>query len=299
MSGYGASGGVPPTPLTRLAQATLGSFGARVLIDVTGLASAMILVEGTAALSLKFSGTTDADGVGPAGRRLWKAGVGSLGVSAIDVAGPISSEYRVVLGGRYFSIDVTAYTSGSVNVIVLADQNSPVTFTHGPVHDALDEAIRAGKAFSAGTGIQSVSTGNFLNTKLVNPAGSGRNMFLFARRFENNIPGGTTPAEYFGVANPVTALANALTPLNLRTGGAPSVAQASWNMAATRLDSSPTTANPVGGILATNGMPVVVDVPRLIGPGQAFGHYIGGSGGGLAATARFGLTWLWYEEDAY
>lgn len=285
--------------LTRLAQASLGSLNARLLVDVTGLASAMVLVEGAGNLSLKFSGTVDGDGVGPGGRRLWKAGVGSLGISAIDIAGPISSEYRVVLGGRYFAIDVPTYASGSVNVIVLAEQNSPVAFVHGPVHTALDEAVRGGKAYSAGTGVQGVSGGNFLNTKLVNPPGSGRNCFLFARRFENNVSGGSVPLEYFGVANPVTALGNALTPLNLRTGGPESVMLASWNMATARLDSSPSTVNPVGGILATNGMPVVVDVPRLIGPGQSFGHYVGGAGGGLAATARLGITWLWYEEDAF
>lgn len=277
---------------------TIGALNGTVDLDCPGAQSAVIAISGTFNGTLTALGSGDLSAVSSGiwgGRLLFKSGVGSLGTNTVTGDGSVAmaNEYRVVVGGRALRLKMTAYTSGTATIRITASAGSSITFANGPTHNALEEATRAGRAFSVSTSIQSVAAGNYLNTRFSNPAGSGKNCFVVIRRFDNNY---TQVSEYYGVANPVALTSpTTVTPSNLDTGGVASVVTFTWNMGTTRLDSSPTTASPVGGVISM-GSSATIETARLIRPGQSFGHYIGGSGGGLGATARLGVTLNWYEE---
>ena len=285
----------------KVVSATLNSASSRFLLDVTGLSSAMVHVQGSGVMTLKFGGTADLDGVGSGGRRLWKSGVGSLGTSTIAIDGSVTqvdSEYRVILGGSFLSIDVPSYTSGSVNVTVAADANSPISFIGGPVASTEMDALLGGRLYVASTGFQSVATNQYLNVVGMNPVGSGKLVILLARRF-----GLSANGTYGGISNPTTATFPAtgptsVTPTNSRTGGVAGVMTFRYNVATTRIDSATPNTNPAGGFLQAY-QDSTLQFVRAVPPGQSFGNFIGGAGGGLAAAAVASTTYYWIEQDLY
>lgn len=289
---------------TLYAEGTLAAQGDTITLDVTGLASAMIHVSGNGVMTLKFGGTADADGTGPGGRRLFKSGTGPLGFSQFSLNGAIDSEYRLTLGGRFLTISAPSWTSGAVSVVVSADTNPTSIFLQGPAQSTVEQAIRAGRAYSCSTSIQSIAAGNFLNFRVANPAGSGKNLVVFLRRFDSNKVAAPC-LEYYGVSNPVTlsGTINTLTPGNFKpASGNSTIAQVTWASHTARLDSSPTTASPIGGIIAIDGSATFIEQDRIIAPGQSFGHYIAGSGGsglGSGDAVRLGQAWFFFEEDIY
>lgn len=285
---------------------TLAGTSDRFLLDVTGLASAMIHIQGTGVMTLKFGGTADLDGVGSGGRRLWKSGTGSLGTSIISVDGsttPVDSEYRVILGGSFLSIDVTSYTSGSIAVSVLADANSPIAFIGGPVTTPEEDSALGGRLFNVSTGFIAINSNQYLNCVFENPASSRKVAIIRGRRF-----GMSANGLYGGISTPTTATFDSLTgsaapvvvPIaNARTGGVASTMTFKYNASATRIDSSPSNTNPSGGFIQAY-QDSTLNFLRVVPPGFRFGNFIGGPavnglGGTMSGVAS--ITYYWIEQD--
>lgn len=292
--GFGPSTTPVPNPAIVSTSGTISAQGGSISLDVTGYASANISVVGTFVGQLRVRG--GADGASALGGRLvFKSGVGSLGKNTIDNTGvALSSDYRVVAGGKILVVDAPTWTSGSAAITITASPSPSILFVNGPVHNAVEEAIRAGRSFSASTSIQTVSAGNYLNSRLCNPAGSNVIAYVYQRRMDNGTTGAT---EYYGVANPLalTGTVATVAPSNFITGGVSSALSMTWGMSTSRLDSSPSTASPIGGVaVPTSG--TNIDNMRVVPPGACFGHFMGGAGGGLVQAARLGIAWFWIEE---
>lgn len=286
--------GTLPNP--GLTTGSLAANGATFEIDTTGSASAVISVSGTFIGTLTVTGSNDATTTGAStngGRLLFKSGIGSLGTNQIVNAGvAINNEYRILTGGKSIKVTMSAYTSGTATIKIVPSINPSLTFINGPVHDAMEEAIRAGRAFSVGTGVQAAAIGTYLKSRFANPSNSGVNCFVTLRSFTNNATGGTLPELQIFTSVPAMTSPTAVTPSNLKNGAASSVVDFSWKMEATILGG---TAG-AGLIVPNSGVPRDINTVRLVQPGESFGYVLGGAGGILTSALRGSMVFTWYEE---
>lgn len=232
-----------------------------------------------------------------AGRRLIKSGVGPLQLASEPLNGLQGSpEYKTVNGGSAQQVKLTAYTSGQATVTITPQATANTVNIGSEVQSPEDVALRQGRSYTATTGIQSVTAGNFLSLQVTNPSTNNSRAFITTRAFGCNVTG--TPPEFAGVSNPTANLATtAATITNRRTGGAASGIQIAYGMGTTHPDTSPAATLPPGGFVANGGSATLLgsEYTRTVEPGTSFVNWIGGSGGGLAAAARCHITFLWYE----
>jgi predicted secreted protein len=275
---------------------TINSLNGTVELDAPGSSSAIISVSGTFVGSLTFtgSGATVAENGIQGGRLAFKSGVGSLGTNVIDIKGTsVNNEYRIVTGGKSIRVKMTSYTSGTATVKITASAEASTVFINGPVHDAFEEAVRAGRAFSAGTGFQAITGSNYLKYRFANPANSGVNAFVTIRRTVT-----ATTTEFLNsqlVINPsAITTPTVVTPSNLKTGGVSSLIEFTTKLEATALTGGIIT----GGLpIPLNGIPLNIEVIRLVQPGEVFGYQIQGAGGPLSQSVSCGVAVIWYEEN--
>lgn len=288
---------------------TLSGTG-RIYFDTTGMGAYGLVVTGTAVMTARYIATSGDKTTSTTPNRPWKGGA-SLGTNTFGYNstsfGPVNSEYRFVGGRRYFVVECTSFTSGSLTFTLYELPSANIVYIGGGIQNEQDEATVAGTVFNAATSFISTANNSYLNFVFENPATSGKLAIIKLRRFSSSITGA-----FGGVATPTAASFDnqtgsaapvALTPSNLRTGTAAVPAAASlmsckYNMGTVRVDSSPSTTNPAGDLLLAN-VPFNLDVPRVVPPGARFSHFIGGAGGGLNATAMCSIYALWEEKDLY
>ena len=245
-----------------------------------------------------LTGTIQAsDPVSGVNRALFKAGVGELDVSNVPMFGTSATvSYRMVsLNGA--KVTLTAATSGSENVTIYASYAAVGTFLNNPIHTAEEGALRNGRAYTASTSVQAVGAGNNLSVVLTNPAGNNLRLILTARVLACDVATGNTAPQYYGISNPTVNLpSNTATITNRRTGGVASASTVTYGVSTARPDTSPTTAQPVGGIVPTGGITFEIPGMRTVEPGTSFANWIGGKSTGLGAAMNCSLNLQWYEE---
>ena len=158
------------------------------------------------------------------------------------------------------------------------------------------QAVFEGRAFLAPTGVQEVETGEALQLVLTNPSGSGKNLVITKRWFDNNVLAREPPLEYRAFGNPTAVLDTPVTPVNLLLGpGQPaSVATFAYQL------SAPVTMGGIegsGGPMATGGARTTVGVLAVAPPGVSLGFMVEGQGAGVLGLTRVSATLLYYEVD--
>lgn len=137
-----------------------------------------------------------------------------------------------------------------------------------------DVSVRDGRAYIAATPQVDVTSGNYLHTKLTNPAGSGNNLFVTLRRFTNT---GADILGYLAYANPTATPSTSGTVINRLIGGAAAAATFHYeqNTNATFLGGATGSveAIPANGIVAVRNVLVVIP------PGASLGFTVAGDGG--------------------
>lgn len=275
-------------------EGTISALNDTVEMNCQGASSAVIDIKGT------FNGVLEVVGSGEVievadrsqgGRLVFKTGVGSLGENKIRNNGEaIDAEYRVVAGGRSLTVKAIEWTSGSCEVKIITSKSASIVFINGPVHNALEEAIRSGRAYSVGTGNVSLSN-QTLNMIFSNPSDSNVNCFVARRRFSNDRTSNQDMIQT-GLVTTFSDLTGAtqVTPNNLKTGGGVSVVDFEY-----KIDSSPLGTPVIETPLPLNGVPFADSEIRLVQPGQKFAYTIEGLGGGNN-TSNVAATFIWYEE---
>ena len=151
-------------------------------------------------------------------------------------------------------------------------------------------------SYLASTPIAPVASGQRFYTIMSNPAGSGRNVFLYNRIFGNNNAPNDEVIEYRAHVAPTATLTGAPAPVtasSLIGGGSPSQTRVTFQVA---------TDGEVlmGGTEATgeqlpNGMPYRRPLTVLIPPGVRLGFSLRGAGGTNFA-ASLSVIFEWFEE---
>ena len=159
-----------------------------------------------------------------------------------------------------------------------------------------DQRVLDGFGYSVSTAVVAVNAGNYLMCELANPAGSGVNLVMTSRVLSSNTVGGTSPLEYaryVGTSTyPATPTPTAATVANRIAGGAASPATFRFSMGA----SLPTGAISSSGFVPTGGAEKRIKEIVLIPPGGKLIYAVGGAGGGLVASARIAMTFLFYTR---
>lgn len=290
----------------RFCTGTIASASDTITCDVTGTSSANFTVQGT------FVGTIAAAGSPTAtaplgGRILFRAGIGSLAVNTIANTGvAIAKEYRLLTGGTRIVFSAPAWTSGSATITLTATPNSSLTFINGPVHNYIEEAGRAQRAFVATTttaGVApTVANGSFLNVVFCNTSASTF-VTVYKRRFDGNVVSGAAPMSYGGISNPAPIASPTVTTngSNLFSGGPASTAVTmTAAVSTTRLNNAANNAVPTAsGFIPVNGEPLKLEEARFIPPGVCFGNYVVGQNQSTAfgsGAASANATFYWTEE---
>lgn len=285
--------GTNTAPFTYQQRGTLSASGDVVGLYCPNTASVIITIDGT------FEGRVTATGAIESGategaRLLTKSGSGSTGLNYVAGDGTERhTEYSAVSGGDYFFLRASDWVSGSAEVAIYSQEAQNITLISGPVHTTFEEARRAGRAYSAGTSVQSVSSGDWLQYRFLNPVGSGVRCFVHLRFFSNSQEPGDGVLEYGFFPDDPGALSGAtdVTPNNLKRGGDASLVEFEWVTSGTSLGDAP-----LGNLLPQGGLPFVLEVAREVDPGQAFAYQIGGDGNNQNA-ARINASVVWYQED--
>lgn len=158
-----------------------------------------------------------------------------------------------------------------------------------------DAKTLAGQGYTVSTAVVAVSAGNSLSVELANPAGSGVNYVIASRVFSNNIIGGQAPLEYTRYAATATfptGTPTSVTVNNRLTGGPASTATFRYMMGSAVPSGTATSS----GFIPTNGEEKRIKDIVIIAPGSKLIYSVGGAGGGLAATARIAVTFLFYTN---
>ncbi len=280
---------------------TLASLGASLSLNCLG-ASNYLITMATPAGNTALVGTfSSSDTVTGGARRLWKTGVGALAVSSDSLAGNQGSlEYRTVGGGYGQTVKLTAYTSGATLVTIVAVQQPTTVFVNGSVQNSDEDAVRAGRGFTASTGTQSVVAGQYLNLYIANPPGNTSRVIYTLRNVSCDNPSGQIAPKWYGLPNPTTGLpTTAVAVLNRKTGGAASAVTAFVSNGTTLPDTTTTTpmASRTGGMIPTGGMAGGPgSVVRTLEPGQSTVLTILGTASGVAANPYCTIDYFWYEE---
>ena len=237
---------------------------------------------------------TSTDPTTGGGRLLFKTGVGELDTNTVTFTSTAqtSTEYRTIGAGYGEKITLTAVTAGTSTVSILGTYGPTTVFPNSPVHTADEGALRAGRAFSASTGYQSLAAGQNLSLYISNPATNSLRLILSNRILSCD---STISLSYFGIGNATVNLpTTAATVSNRKTGGSTSATSVLYGVAATRPDTSPTTASPIGGILPALGSEPTLPL-RTLEPGSSYSAWITAPAG-LGTTAHCTITFAWYEE---
>lgn len=274
---------------------TITANGQSVELVCPNTASALIDVSGDFNGELEVVGRA-VEGATALGRRLvFKSGVGSLGRNIIENDGTsVNNEYRITTGGYSVVIRAISWTSGTANISISAGSAPAAIFNNGPVHTAYEEAVRAGRAFTASTGPQAVTSGNVIVVTFANPSNSGVNVFLKNRLFGNDRSAGQTALEYVAYSSPTFVPANTSNGINLRGATPFSDAEFKWEV-------RDITGLVMGGIQGTGeviprGINYTRPLEAMILPGRSAGYVISGEATNLSQNARISITLEWYEE---
>lgn len=262
----------------------------------------LIITVTTASGDSAFVGTfASRDAVTGGPRRLHKTGVGALQVSTETLSGTQGAlEYRTCGGAGPQTITATAATSGRATVTIYGMLATTACFVNGSVQNAEEAALRAGKAFSASTGNQVVTTGNYLSLLVSNPANSGVRLVIPASNRIvgcDNVSSAMLP-KYSSLVNATTNLPTTAATVTRRGGTTgTSAATALIANAASKPDTSPTTANPIG--LPFFGA-YAVPQDRTLEPGNSTLIYILGvtvPAGLGSANSTCSIIISWFEES--
>ena len=279
---------------------TLNGPNQSAILPCPGAASVLIELSGTFTGSIVSANSADQSlsVVSPA--RLWMSGVGSLGKSTITGTGAAqTAEYRAVAGGSLYLLTTSADFAGSATVTMFATQAGPISFVHGAVHDSDEEALRAGRSFTLGTGIATVASGNSLVLYISNPAGSGVRLFIQDRYFTASRADTLAPVgpPFFGLKDPTSAPTSAVTVASRGDGSVTCPAIARFNVV------NAANLAALGGTITagnlTGGGNFNLALERTLEPGKAFANYMtntssGGLGGAfdMLMAIAFGI----YQE---
>ena len=267
---------------------TLAKAGDSVVCSAPGACDYLIQISG-ASLVGTFATSDPTTG---GSRRLYKTGVGPLEISSetLDGTQPASLEYRCKGGGDGLRVLLTNFVSGSATVKIWASYVPNMIFQNGPAHTTKEAAVRGGRGFKHSFAA-AVAAGNVLNYILSNPAGSGRNLFLDFRRFQQT---SANVLQFQQFINPtqLTTGATTLAIANRRNDSTMTpVAVAKMIMGTAALATG--TAGPVGYI-TTNGVSDATDLLDMIAPGTSIGYSFTGVGGtaftGTAANIAAAFT---------
>lgn len=271
-------------------EGTISAAGEFVELVCPGAASATVEVTGTFDGTLEAIGRAHSTGGLDGERLIFQTGVGSLGRNAVVASGTYDLEWRHVAGGYSIAIRASAWTSGSATIKISASQGNSTVFVLGPVRTSIEEALRAGRSFLAATPSFSVTSGNYFHVKLSNPANSGRNLFVYNRRFTNT---GSNVLTYLAYANPTATPANSGVVPNLILGGPAAAATFSYeqNANATFLGGTGGSAEaiPPDGRVAQRRLEVMMP------PGSSLGFTIAGQGGPVTSGTITSVI-EFYEE---
>lgn len=175
--------------------------------------------------------------------------------------------------------------------LVQAAANSRQLVTELSTEDA---AVFAGNGYTVSTSVTAVAAGSYLVTELANPAGSGVNYVMTSRVMADNLANGSTPLEYsrYPTASVIstTPAPTSVTVGNRVSTGAASSGTFRYNMTTTLPTGTPTS----GGFIPTGGEEKRIKDIVVIPPSGKLIYAVGGSGGGLAASARIVMTFLFY-----
>jgi len=165
-----------------------------------------------------------------------------------------------------------------------------------PITDLGEASVLIGLGYTVSTNVTAVSAGNYLVAELANPMGSGVNLVMTSRVLSSNVANGAAPPEYARYVSTAT-LAATPTPTSVSvnnriSGGPASSATFRFQMTSTL----PSGATNSGGFLPTGGEEKRIKDIIVIPPGGKLIYAIGGSGGGLAATARVVMTFLFFAQ---
>ena len=245
---------------------TLANAGDSVTASCPGAASYIIqIVPANGGMTGTISSTDSATG---GGRLLFKTGVGQLDTNVISYSGAASAtEYRTVGTGYGQKITLTAVASGSSTVTILGSYQTSTVFLNSPIHTADEAAVRAGRAYSVSTSYQTVAAGQNLSLYLSNPSTNNLRLILSNRILSCD---SASSLSYYGLGSATLNIpGTSATPANRKTGGVASLTSAAYGVATTRPDTSPTTANPVGGILPALGGEPTLPI-RTLEPGSNY-----------------------------
>lgn len=162
--------------------------------------------------------------------------------------------------------------------------------TGSPYQD-FEDAVKSGRAYSVGSGVQTASTGDYLKVVFKNPVGSGKKYFIFLRRFSSDTNSAILQAGLVisptAITSPTTVTGN-----NLLTGGPASAAEFTYKVENSVLGTAVlTTALPI------NGIPSEIYTLRILAEGQSFGYQVEGvGGGGVGSQSRIAASIIWFEE---
>jgi hypothetical protein len=279
-----------------LTTGTISANGESVTLNINSVSSALITVSGTYNGTLSVTGKITDESTIEGGRKLFQSNVGSIGGNTIINDGTVNkaTEYRIVAGGSQIVVKATAWTTGSVDIVIRGERASHLTFVNGPIHTALEEAQRQGRAFSVSTNVQPVTANNYFKSRFENPSGSGKRCFVVNRLFSNNRASGAVNLEaQLYVNDNQLATPTTVTPNNLHPGlNISSAVVFTWNASSTDLGGAA-----FSRILPVNGALDSIDITRIVDPGQSFTYQIRGAGNSIQNAVRTSVAMIWFEED--
>jgi hypothetical protein len=159
-----------------------------------------------------------------------------------------------------------------------------------------DQRVWDGFGYTVSTAVVAVNAGNYLMAELANPASSGVNLIMTSRVMSSNIVGGQAPLEYARYAStavyPASPSPTAVTVGNRIAGGTASPATFRFSMGTTL----PSGTISSSGFVPTGGQEKRIKDIVIIPPGGKLIYAVGGAGGGLVASARIAMTFLFFTR---
>lgn len=159
-----------------------------------------------------------------------------------------------------------------------------------------ETAMRAGNAWSSGTGIHKMKQLQVLNQVFTNPSDSGVDAYINKRIFGGNRISKARPLKCGFIINPQPIFGGQIASTNnLVTGGSNSVMELSFKLEETPLESVDDLTNPLGFNIPDGANAYVIDSPRIVKPGSSIGFFVVGD---FQETKQdeVGITYVWHEE---
>lgn len=263
----------------------LSALSAIASLPCPGAAGYIVKVEPVTGQSA-FIGSLQASGDGNSwrSRRFFRTGVGELDTSTEVLDGTQGSlEYRLSAGDSA-AVVVSKYTSGQVQVTISGSLNTGMVFLNGPIHTSEEAAVRAGRGFGLATQLTAVTANQFYNFALINPAGTGRNIFVQTIQVCQTSGTVLQLSQRLSVGAQTSAITpSAVVPFNRR----PDSMMASVLTAAAGASTTAITAGTLSLQipLKPSGECTVIPAVDMLTPGQSIGMTVAGVGGGLAGAA--------------